>query len=174
MFDFRAGRDPFSFTHDIFDGTLRVPISLTVDSYAVVNTGETLIDTLGYSRAGQTVVTVATGYVVPNGFRFRLLGGTATLHTIAGNTTNVTGIVRLRAAMNGQALAATSPLQWVAAVAGAGAANSAGQTTPLAVPGGMDFLPGSTLGFSVSSPGFVSTTAAPKIDITVFGFEFPI
>ena len=143
--------------------------SITLDSFAVAATTETL-NTVSIS-ADMATPTTGTQYTVTAGKRFRLQNITASVHTITGNTVMVNVIVRIRAIVSGSLLV-TSPLQAIIAIPGVAAANSAGQPAVLDFPDGMEFPAGAGFGITTTCPGFVATTAAPKVDITMIGYEY--
>ena len=77
---------------------------------------------MSYSSDNGTLTT-GTSYTVTTAKRFRLQQITATLHTIAGNTTAAAVIIRVRINNAGAALI-TSPVEFVFAIPGVAAATS--------------------------------------------------
>jgi hypothetical protein len=140
-----------------------------LDSFAVAAVGETL-NTMSYSTDNGAVTTGAS-YAVTAGKRFRLQAITVALHTIAGNTTAVTVIVRIRANNAGAALV-SSPIQLVIPIPGIATANGASTPVTVAIPDGWEFVGGAGIGVTTTCAGFVATTAAPKVDITIVGYEY--
>lgn len=143
--------------------------TITLDSFAVAATAETLM-TMSYSTDNGTLTT-GTSYTVTAGKRLRIQVFSAGLHTIAGNTTAVNVIVRVRV-NNAGAATLTSPVQLVVPIQGVAAANQAGMPVLLDFPDGWEFVAGAGIGVTVACAGFVATTAAPKVDITATAFEY--
>lgn len=142
---------------------------ITLDSFAIAATAEALM-TLSFS-SDNAAATTGSSYNVTAGKRFRVQAVVATIHTIAGNTTAVDVIVRIRANASGAAVLA-SPLQLIAAVPGIPAANNSTAPVTIPIPDGWEFVAGSGIGVTVACSGFVATTAAPKVDITIIGYEY--
>lgn len=143
--------------------------NIFLDSFAVAATAETIM-TMSYS-ADNATVTTGTSYNVTAAKRLRLQSITASLHTITGNTTAVNVIVRIRV-NNGGAGLVTSPIQLVIPIQGIAAANQAGLPVTISFPDGWEFVAGAGLAVTVACSGFVTTTAAPKVDITIVGYEY--
>ena len=80
-------------------------------------------------------------------------------------------IVRLRSIISGTLLV-TSPLQLILAIPGVAAANSAGQPALVDFPDGMEFAAAVGFGITTTCTGFVATTASPKVDLTLIGYEY--
>lgn len=155
-------------TQDLKDAG-RSARTITLDSFAVAATAETLM-TMSYST-DNAALTTGTSYSVTAGKRLRIEAITANLHTIAGNTTAVNVIVRLRV-NNGGAALVSSPVQMVIPVQGVTAANQAGIAVTLQPADGWEFVAGAGIGVTVACAGFVATTAAPKVDISIVGYEY--
>lgn len=147
----------------------RVPKTITLDSFAIVATTETL-HTMSFSSANGTLTT-GTSYNVTAGKTFRVQSIMIGQHTIAGNTTAVNVLVRMRANNAGAAVVG-SPLQLIVPLQGIAAANSAAPIVFADIPDGWEFPGGSGIGFTSTCAGFVTTTAAPKLDITLIGYEY--
>lgn len=155
-------------TQDLKDSG-RSARTITLDSFAIAATTETLM-TMSYSTDNATLTT-GTSYTVTAAKRLRIQSITANIHTIAGNTTAVATIVRLRV-NNGGAAVVTSPVQAILAIQGVAAASQAGIPVQVNFPDGWEFVAGAGIGVTVGCGGFVATTAAPKVDITLVGFEY--
>jgi hypothetical protein len=155
-------------TQDLKDAG-RSARTITLDSFAVAATAETL-NTMSYSTDNATLTT-GTSYTVTAGKRFRLQAIMAALHTIAGNTTAVSVIVRLRVNNAGAGIV-TSPVQMVIPIAGVAAANQSVGPDIIPIPDGWEFVAGAGLAITTACPGFVATTAAPKVDIALIGYEY--
>lgn len=149
--------------------TSRSVRTITLDSFAVAATTETL-NTMSYST-DNGALTTGTSYTVTTGKRLRIQAIVVALHTIAGNTTAAAVIVRLRVNNAGAAIV-SSPVQLVIPVAGIAAANGATDMVLVAVPDGWEFVAGAGIGVTTTCAGFVTTTAAPKVDIGIIGFEY--
>jgi hypothetical protein len=155
-------------TQDLKDAG-RSARTIFLDSFAVAATAETLM-TMSYSTDNGTATT-GTSYNVTAGKRLRIQQILVSLHTIAGNTTAVTVIVRVRV-NNGGAGIVTSPIQMVVPVQGVAAANQAGIPVDIPIPDGWEFVAGAGIAVTVACPGFVATTAAPKVDISITAYEY--
>lgn len=155
-------------TQDLKDSG-RSARTITLDSFAVAATAETLM-TMSYSTDNGTLTT-GTSYPVTTAKRLRLQCISVGLHTIAGNTTAVNVIVRVRVNNAGTGIV-TSPVQMVVPVQGIAAANQAGMPVLLDFPDGWEFVAGAGISVTVQCAGFIATTAAPKVDITIIGYEY--
>lgn len=147
----------------------RVPKQIFLDSFAVAAAAETLM-TMSYSSANGTATT-GTSYNVTAGKTFRLQQITCSLHTITGNTTAVNIVVRIRV-NNGGAGIISSPIQYVIPVQGVAAANQSTIAVVIPIPDGHEFPAGAGIAVTVTCSGFVATTAAPKADINLTGYEY--
>ena len=143
--------------------------NILLDSFAVAAATETL-NTMSYSTDNGTLTT-GTSYTVTTAKRLRIQAVSVGLHTITGNTTAVAVIVRIRV-NNAGAATVTSPVQMVIPLAGIAAANQNADTVVIAIPGGWEFVAGAGIGVTTTCAGFVSTTAAPKVDISIIGYEY--
>ena len=143
--------------------------NILLDSFAVAAATETL-NTMSYSTDNGTLTT-GTSYTVTTAKRLRIQAVSVGLHTIAGNTTAVTVIVRIRV-NNAGAATVTSPVQMVIPLAGIAAANQNADTVVIPIPDGWEFVAGAGIGVTTTCVGFVSTTAAPKVDISIIGYEY--
>lgn len=143
--------------------------NIFLDSFAVAATTETLM-TMSVST-DNAAATTGTSYNVTAGKRFRIQSVFATLHTITGNTTAVNVIIRLRTTAGGTAIL-TSPLQAILALSGVASANGASVPIFMDIPDGWELASGVGIGVTVASAGFVATTAAPKVDISIIGYEY--
>ena len=143
--------------------------NILLDSFAVAAITETL-NTMSYSTDNGTLTT-GTSYTVTTAKRLRIQAVSVGLHTITGNTTAVTVIVRIRV-NNAGAATVTSPVQMVIPLAGIAAANQNADTVVIAIPGGWEFVAGAGIGVTTTCAGFVATTAAPKVDISIIGYEY--
>ena len=155
-------------TQDLKDAG-RSARTITLDSFAVAATTETL-NTMSYSSDNGTATT-GTSYTVTAGKRLRIQTISISVHTIAGNTTSATVIVRLRANNAGAAIV-TSPIQLVIPIVGTAVANQAVGPDIIAIPDGWEFVAGAGIGITTTCAGFVTTTAAPKVDISLIGYEY--
>ena len=155
-------------TQDLKDSG-RSARNIILDSYSVVGTAETLM-TMSYSADNGTLTT-GTSYNVTVGKRFRIQSISAGLHTITGNTTAINVIVRIRANNVGVGIV-TSPVQLVIPVQGTASTNQAITPVQIAIPDGWEFVAGAGIAVTTSCSGFVATTAAPKVDITIIGYEY--
>jgi len=155
-------------TQDLKDAG-RSARTITLDSFAVAATTETL-NTMSYSTDNGTLTT-GTSYTVTTAKRFRVQAISASLHTIAGNTTAVTVIVRIRVNNAGAAIV-SSPVQLVIPIAGIAAANQSVGPDIIPIPDGWEFVAGAGIGVTTTCAGFVATTAAPKVDISIIGYEY--
>jgi hypothetical protein len=142
---------------------------ITLDSFAVAATTETL-NTIAISTDGATPAT-GNSYTITAGKRFRVQSIVAALHTIAGNTTAVNVIVRIRVQSTAPAIV-SSPLQMVIVIPGIATANGASTPVNVPIPDGWEILPGAGIGVTTTCVGFVATTAAPKVDVSIVGFEY--
>ena len=155
-------------TQDLIDSGRSIR-TITLDSFAVVAVTETL-NTMSYSSDNGTPTT-GTSYAVTAGKRLRIQQITLALHTITGNTVGVTVIVRIRALAPGPATI-TSNVQLVIPITGSAAANMATVAVVVPIPDGWEFVAGTGIGITTTCAGFVATTAAPKVDISIIGFEY--
>jgi hypothetical protein len=155
-------------TQDLKDAG-RSARTITLDSFAVAATAETLM-TMSYSTDNGTLTT-GTSYTVTSGKRLRINSINCFLHTITGNTTAVNVIVRLRV-NNGGAALVSSPVQMIVPIQGIAAVNQAGLPVDMSIPDGWEFVAGAGIGVTVACAGFVTTTAAPKVSITLTGYEY--
>ena len=147
----------------------RTPKHITLDGYQTVGTAEVL-NTLSFSSA-LGAVTTGTSYNVSAGKTLRIKGLIASLMTTAGNTTPATVIVRLRTNAAGAAVIG-SPLQAVFSLEGVTAANNGASPVALAFGNGIELPAGAGLGLTTACPGWVVTTAAPLVNITLLAFEY--
>ena len=143
--------------------------NILLDSFAVAAATETL-NTMSYSTDNGTLTT-GTSYTVTTAKRLRIQAVSVGLHTITGNTTAVAVIVRIRV-NNAGAATVTSPVQMVIPLAGIAAANQNADTVVIPIPDGWEFVAGAGIGVTTTCVGFVSTTAAPKVDISIIGYEY--
>lgn len=143
--------------------------TITLDGFAVAATSETL-NTMSYSSDNGTLTT-GTSYAVTTAKRLRIQQITASLHTITGNTTAVNVIVRIRV-NNGGAALVSSPVQLVFAIPGNATVNGASGPFVIPIPDGWEFVAGAGIGVTTTCAGFVTTTAAPKVNITITGYEY--
>lgn len=155
-------------TQDLKDAG-RVSKNITLDSFAVASTAETLNTTSLSSDNG--TVTTGTSQAVTAAKRFRMQQISAFIHTITGNTTAVNVIVRVRVNNGGVAIV-SSPVQFVFAIQGVAAANQAGIPVVINIPDGYELVAGAGIGVTTTCSGFVTTTAAPKVDISITGYEY--
>jgi hypothetical protein len=155
-------------TQDLKDSG-RSAIAITLDGFAIAATTETL-HTMSYST-DNAALTTGTSYSVTSGKRLHLQAMVASLHTIAGNTTAATCIVRIRANAAGAAIV-TSPVQYVMALPSTAAANSSAGSVPQQFPDGWEFAASTGIGVTSICPGFVATTAAPKLNISMTGYQY--
>lgn len=142
--------------------------TMVLDTFSITATTETLL-TMSYS-SDNAASTTGSSYTVTTGKRLRIQQMLLGLDTTTGNTAAANVVIRVRAAA-GAAATLTSPLQLILAVAGVGAANSASVETA-SFPDGWEFASGTGVGFTATCAGFVATTAAPKVLITVIGYEY--
>lgn len=154
-------------TQDLKDSG-RSTRTMVLDTFSIAATTETLL-TMSYS-SDNAAQTTGSSYTVTTGKRLRIQQMLLGLDTTTGNTAAANVVIRVRAAA-GAAATLTSPLQLILAVAGVGAANSASVETA-AFPDGWEFAAGTGIGFTATCAGFVATTAAPKVLITVIGYEY--
>jgi hypothetical protein len=140
-----------------------------LDGFAIAATTETL-NTMSYST-DNAAVTTGTSYTVTAGKRLRIQQMVGSIHTIAGNTTAATCIVRIRANASGAAIV-SSPVQFVMALPSTAAANASVGPVVTQFPDGWEFVAASGIGVTTTCPGFVTTTAAPKVNITITGYEY--
>jgi hypothetical protein len=143
--------------------------NIFLDSFAVAAAAETLM-TMSVST-DNAAPTTGTSYNVTAGKRFRIQSVTAALHTITGNTTAVNVIVRLRTLVGGTAIL-TSPIQSVLVIPGVATVNGASTPVTVAIPDGWELASAVGLAVTVACAGFVTTTAAPKVDISIIGYEY--
>ena len=143
--------------------------NILLDSFAVAAATETL-NTMSYSTDNGTLTT-GTSYTVTTAKRLRIQAVSVGLHTITGNTTAVAVIVRIRV-NNAGAATVTSPVQMVIPLAGIAAANQNADTVVIPIPDGWEFVAGAGIGVTTTCAGFVATTAAPKVDISIIGYEY--
>lgn len=155
-------------TQDLKDAG-RSARTIFLDSFAVAAATETLM-TMSFSSDNGTPTT-GTSYTVTAAKRLRIQCISAGLHTIAGNTTAVNVIVRIRTIATAPALVG-SPIQFVLPIQGVAAANQAGMPVFVDFPDGWEIPAGAGLGVTVTCSGFVATTAAPKVDITINAYEY--
>lgn len=155
-------------TQDLKDAG-RSARTITLDSFNVAVTAETLM-TMSFSSDNGTLTT-GTSYTVTTGKRFRLQSIIASTHTITGNTTLANVIVRVRANNVGAALI-SSPIQFIQPIYGTASVNQAAIHSAIAIPDGWEFIGGAGIGITVACAGFVATTAAPKVNITIIGYEY--
>jgi hypothetical protein len=155
-------------TQDLKDAG-RSARTITLDGFAIAATSETL-HTMSYS-ADNAAATTGTSYSVTVGKRLRLQQFVGTLHTIAGNTTAITCIIRIRANAAGAAIV-TSPVQFVTALPGVSAANQSAGPVVTQFPDGWEFAASTGIGVTSICPGFVATTAAPKLNISITGYQY--
>jgi hypothetical protein len=57
-------------------------------------------------------------------------------------------------------------------IPGIASANGASSPVTVQIPDGWEFVGGAGIGVTTTCAGFVATTAAPKVDITIVGFEY--
>ena len=148
----------------------RAAVLITLDAFSVATTAETLV-TLTWSLDGAAMAT-GTSYNVTAGKRLRIQSITFTVSTVGGNTTAATVTARFRVNAGGAAVLA-SPLQMLILTAGTGSANSvANSFVQPVIPDGWE-LPGSAgLGVTITIPGYVVTTAAPRVNMTIVAYEY--
>ena len=79
--------------------------------------------------------------------------------------------MRIRVNNAGAALV-SSPIQQVYAIQGVAAANQASISMSAPIPDGWEFVAGAGIAVTVACAGFVTTTAAPKVDISIIGYEY--
>lgn len=154
-------------TQDLKDSG-RSARTMTLDGFAIAATTETIM-TMSYSTDNGTLTT-GTSYQVTAGKRLRMQQMTLALHTTTGNTTGAEILVRVRALAAGTALVG-SPRQAIFSVPGSAAANM-GSSITIPFPDGWEFVAATGIAITAECPGFVTTTSAPKLDITVTGFEY--
>ena len=142
--------------------------TITLDSFAVAATAETIM-TMSYSTDNATLTT-GTSYAVTTGKRLRIQSITLALHVISGNTTATSIIVRIRAVASGSAIV-TSPVQAIFVLPGQTTQNL-GNTINIPFPDGWEFPAGAGIAVTEACAGFVATTAAPKLDVAIVGYEY--
>ena len=143
--------------------------TITMDTFAIASTLETL-NSLSIS-ADSATPTTGTQYTVTAGKRFRVQQITSSLDTTTGNTVAASVIVRLRSIVSGTLLV-TSPLQMIYVLPGIASVNGATQPVTLPIPDGMEFVALNGIGVTTACAGFVLTTAAPKVNLTITGYEY--
>jgi hypothetical protein len=151
--------------------TGRATVALVVDEFQTSAVAETIINTLQSSKAGAANATGLTSYVVTSGKTLRISTITAQVTTTTGNTTAVKCIIRARVNAGGAAVV-TSPLQAEVAGVSSNTTIGAGAVLPLTIPDGFEIPAGGGIAFTVQTPGWTATTAAPLVVITVIGFEY--
>lgn len=154
-------------TQDLKDAG-RSARTLTLDSFAIAATTETIM-TMSYSSDNGTLTT-GTSYQVTAAKRLRMQQITVGLHTVTGNTTAASIIVRIRALAGGAALV-SSPVQAIFSLPGVASINM-GSTITIPFPDGWEFAAGTGIAITATCAGFLTTTAAPKLDIAITGFEY--
>lgn len=155
-------------TQDLKDAG-RSSRTITLDSFAVAATAETLI-TMSYSSDNGTLTT-GSSYTVTAGKRFRIQSIIASTHTITGNTTIANVIVRIRVNNAGAALI-SSPVQFIQPIYGTASVNQSAIHSAISIQDGWEFVGGAGIAVTIACSGFVATTAAPKVDITIIGYEY--
>ena len=155
-------------TQDLKDAG-RSSRTITLDSFAVAAVTETL-NTMSYSTDNGTATT-GTSYTVTAAKRFRMQAIALSLHSITGNTTAVAVVVRIRI-NNGGAATVTSPMQFIGVIPGVATGNMGSTTVNVAIPDGYEIVAGAGIGVTTTCAGFVATTAAPKVDIAIMGYEY--
>ena len=142
--------------------------TFTLEAFNITATAETIM-TMSYSTDNGTLTT-GTTYSVTTGKRLRIQSITLALHTVASNTTATSIIVRIRAVASGSAIV-TSPLQGIFVLPGQSVANL-GNTINIPFPDGWEFQAGSAFAVTEACAGYVVTTAAPKLDVSIVGYEY--
>lgn len=155
-------------TQDLKDSG-RTARNINLETFAVAVTTEALM-TLSFSTDNGTVTT-GTTFAVTAGKRYRLQSINATLQTTAGNTTAVSVTVRIRANNAGAAII-TSPLQLITTLSGVASASNAALPVNILFPDGWEFVGGANLAITLTCGGFVATTAAPRVSLTITGYEY--
>lgn len=154
-------------TQDLKDAG-RSARTLTLDSFAIAATGETIM-TMSYSTDNGTLTT-GTSYQVTAAKRLRIQQITLGLHTVTGNTAAASILIRVRALAAGTAIV-SSPMQAMFSLPGAATANLASSIT-IPFPDGWEFVAATGIAITATCAGFVTTTAAPKLDIAVTAYEY--
>lgn len=154
-------------TQDLKDAG-RSARTMTLDSFAIAAVAETIM-TMSYSSDNGTLTT-GTSYQVTAGKRLRMQQMTLALHTIAGNTTAASIIIRVRALAAGTALV-TSPVQAIFSLPGVASINM-GSTMSIPFPDGWEFVAATGIAITATCAGFTSLTAAPKLDIAITAYEY--
>lgn len=139
-----------------------------IDSFQIAATAETLL-TASYST-DNAAPTTGTSYNVTAGKTFVMQSISAALHSTTGNTTNVTAILRLRCAVG--AAIVSSPIQLILPLLGTAAVNQTGGASVITFPDGWEFDALSGIAVTIACPGYVSTTAAPLLSLTITGYEY--
>lgn len=147
----------------------RQAFTLNCREYPVAATTEALINTFASSIDGATPsASSLSEYAVPAGLKLRITGIVGGISTTTGHTTSIPVWVALRC-LNTGTLLATSPMQ----LQGFGNTSSGTSTINTInlpqLPDGLEFGAGFKIGVSVYVPGFVATSAAPRINMTIVG-----
>jgi len=148
----------------------RVNIMWTVDQFVTTGASEALL-TVTESRDGAATTTF-TSKTITSGKRLRITSLAITLYT-GGTTPAISRVfVKIRANTAG-ATSASSPLQYTI---GAGLAAAAKSVTTIFedFPDGIELVGNGTvsLGFTVQSIDWVTTTNTPVVSLSVFAFEY--
>lgn len=155
-------------TQDLKDAG-RSQRTIYIDAFQIAATAETLL-TASYSTDNAAVTTGAS-YSVTTAKRLRIQNITAALTTTTGNTTAVDAIVRIRVNNAGAAII-TSPIQHIIPISGVAAVNAASPLVNIDFPDGWEFVAGAGIGITVACPGYVVTTAAPLLTVTIRAYEY--
>ena len=140
-----------------------------LDSFQVAATAETIM-TCSYST-DNAAVTTGTSYNVTAGKRLRIQGISAVVHSITGNTTSVTPIVRIRVNNSGAGIV-SSPIQHIIPLPGVTGANQAGVPINIDFPDGWEHVASAGIAVTIACPGYVVTTAAPQVSLVIRGYEY--
>jgi hypothetical protein len=148
----------------------RVNIAWTVDQFVTTGASEAML-TFTESRDGAATSTTASK-TITNGKRLRITSMALTVY--AGGTTPAISRVLIKVRVNtAGAVATSSPIQHVLGVGVAAAAKSMSVVTHQ-FPDGIEFLGNGTvtIGFSVTSIDWVTTTNTPVVSLAVTAFEY--
>ena len=156
-------------TQDLKDAG-RVAKIINNDSVTIGSTSETSVSfNVSTDNGAQSFV---SAYTVTAGKRLRIQQISATLYTISGNTTAAAVALRLRGSPSGTTASSTSPVQLPFSLPGVAAANAAGTPVNIPIPDGWEFGPGSSFAITATCAGYVATTAAPRIYLSIIGYEY--
>lgn len=157
-------------TQDLKDAG-RTPVTFSIEQFNINGVSEMVMNTAVVSEDFGAELTGQTTYACPAGKRFRITSMVAQQYVVTGNTGQIPITLKMRVAKAGTAVIG-SPRQIMFGLGGISASPAVGTPVPIPVPDGFELGPLDSFLWTVTAPGYVVTTNAPKVNLTMTGYLY--